>query len=389
MRRPVTVYLDTSDYSGLAEVGFTAKGEKYKDSLAALLRLRDSGKVVFRYSLVHLMEFLKSESSTIETSVRKAEVMTRLSGTKVFRCPWEVWDREFSLLLGDLDEECVAISDEGEWYPTNIQLGDGDDLDYMWREMEAIAPGLMENGRPKMEFIRAVREDFDEGFLQQQVPVANDFNSKEFVLSMLMGRLRPGEVIKKAMAGFAEPNLFISHYFKEMPDAKALFRQFGQLEEKLYAQIQSMQGFVRSLGEVGDERIRGEMKKYLLKDSRWPYLGKGAEDPGTTAKIAQGNAHPVLKSISAHIMIFNSYFAHNFTPNASLRQAKLSDVGDLLHATYLPYADIFRTDGYFGDLIRKHGEKFGAQVVSSFDKLIPAIEKAADGVVSQQEARLS
>lgn len=87
-------------------------------------------------------------------------------------------------------------------------------------------------------------------------------------------------------------------------------------------------------------------------------------------------------------MIFNSYLVHNFTPNASLRQAKLSDVGDLLHATYLPYADIFRTDGCFGGLIRKHGEKFGTQVVSNFDQLIPAINKAVEGAVSQKARHL-
>lgn len=384
MRRPVTVYLDTSDYSGFAEVGSTAKGEKYKDSLVALMRLRDSGRVAFRYSLVHLMEFLKSESSTVETSLRKTEVMTNLSGANAFRCPWEVWDREFASSLGNLDEDGVAISNEGEWYPKNIQVGDGDDLAYVWGEMEALAPGLMENGRPKGEFIKAVREAFDEGFLQQQVPVVNDFNSKEFVLSMLTGRLKPGELTKKAMAGFAEPNLFVAHYFERIPEAQELFRQFGRLEEKLYSQFRLMQDFVRRLGEAGDERIRSEMKKSLMKDSGWPYLGKGAEDPRLTAKMAQGEAHPILKSISAHIMIYNSYSANNFIPNVSLRQAKLSDVGDLLHATYLPYADVFRTDGYFGGLIRKHGEKFGVRVVSSFDELIPAIEQALE---SEQDAR--
>lgn len=80
--------------------------------------------------------------------------MTSLSGMSVFRYPWEVWNREFSLLSGGLKEACVATSDEGEWYPTSIQLGDGDDLAYVWREIEAIAPGLMENGRPNKEFIR-------------------------------------------------------------------------------------------------------------------------------------------------------------------------------------------------------------------------------------------
>jgi hypothetical protein len=56
------------------------------------------------------------------------------------------------------------------------------------------------------------------------------------------------------------------------------------------------------------------------------------------------------------------------------RNLKESDGGDILHALYIPFVDIYRTDSFMADLVAPVGKGFNTTIVRKTSDLIPAIE---------------
>jgi hypothetical protein len=72
-----------------------------------------------------------------------------------------------------------------------------------------------------------------------------------------------------------------------------------------------------------------------------------------------------LTTLSAHLAKLNSL---------TTRKAKTSDFGDIFHATYLPYVDIFRADGNTASIIEQAKLPFKTKVVSKLTDLPKEIE---------------
>jgi hypothetical protein len=64
------------------------------------------------------------------------------------------------------------------------------------------------------------------------------------------------------------------------------------------------------------------------------------------------------------------------------RKGTVSDAGDIFHVTYMPYVDIYRTDGPMANVIREARLARSTEVVAKLEHLPAAIER-------QLEARSS
>jgi hypothetical protein len=57
------------------------------------------------------------------------------------------------------------------------------------------------------------------------------------------------------------------------------------------------------------------------------------------------------------------------------RKGAVSDVGDILHVAYMPYVDIYRTDGPMANVIREAKLARSTEVVGKLENLMEAIER--------------
>ncbi|MNP67641.1 hypothetical protein D3C76_1634960 [compost metagenome] len=60
-------------------------------------------------------------------------------------------------------------------------------------------------------------------------------------------------------------------------------------------------------------------------------------------------------------------------PRQRPRIPKASDLGDVMHALYLPYVDFFRADAATAHIINSQDFGFRAVVVTSLEKLVDAV----------------
>src|SRR3712207_1148072 len=119
-RKPFSIYLDTSDFSRLAEVGTPRETKELGSVFRVLSRAVECGDVEVRYSAIHIAEIAKSE--TKELAHRKAAIIESLCGDRCFRSFVEVWQYEIWSFLASQDLKKQPIKfpyrikcDEGNW----------------------------------------------------------------------------------------------------------------------------------------------------------------------------------------------------------------------------------------------------------------------------------
>ena len=78
--------------------------------------------------------------------------------------------------------------------------------------------------------------------------------------------------------------------------------------------------------------------------------------------------------MSTQYNVLTAYLRDILYPSPVSPEIKESDAGDILHATYLPYVDLYRTDGRFGALLSKVSIPGTVKVVPKLHQLPEAIE---------------
>ncbi len=80
------------------------------------------------------------------------------------------------------------------------------------------------------------------------------------------------------------------------------------------------------------------------------------------------------KETTPMLFILSSLMMHHIQssviPRQRSRSPKSSDLGDVMHALYLPYVDFFRADAATAHAITSQRFGFDAQIVTSLDELI-------------------
>ena len=82
-----------------------------------------------------------------------------------------------------------------------------------------------------------------------------------------------------------------------------------------------------------------------------------------------------LPALSTHCNLVNVYLRDILSPSDVMPEIKESDAADIFHATYLPYVDLYRTDGRFSSLVEKLPKPPTVRVVPKLRQLPDAIEE--------------
>lgn len=371
--------MDTSDYSRFADIGYRNE-PGLTDILEFLREKKAQGLIEVRFSAIHLFEFLKDPSQRT-LALRKVQIMEELCGDLAFRYVGDVFDAEHDAFRSAADPEPTVISDDGEWFPT-ITLDDSFKLDTILPSLQEKFPML------SAAQIRALIESpeaaaFLKENMSRELPLANVYGSSlfdRFLSSSVSGQ----EMSREMMKGFAKPSILIGHYLNGNPKAHTFFSSLASMERQLHGQfVQIRDGlrphieFVLGLGKDVAKKTRQAVQQNSSEFPA-PYLRLDELPEQLRESIKQGRFLKELPAISTHCNLLSAYAKDIISPSSSMPEIKESDPADILHATYFPYVDLYRTDGRFSSLVSGLPKPSRVKVVPKLHQLPEAIENGLD-----------
>src|SRR5258706_1076227 len=425
MKRPLQVYLDSSDFSDFGRV----LGAKGKPTDAAILQnlcaLAASGTVEYRFSSIHVLEAAPVQMEDLADAKRAAEAMTLLC------CPraLETWHNlpvmeVAAHLLGDTilpprdRTRFHGRNDKGYWFPSfektmmecRQELSAG--LDDPLAVVQAQEPGLVVNRAMRRKATReakagraqkAMTDDMRQNWpfivdrLRQIFPVSSDI--ERAWRRLILGNGSPLETARAIQDDLSNLTTVMDWMAPSGPMSslpmwlRSASDKFVEMYESIRASAEAQRAHTEpvvgkgklesmwkksSLGR-GDVAQHGmiENVKRLLPDEELEIQRLGFSVEAANAALdVEGIA--VLPSQVALNAIIGSNMRKNASPFEQRRNLDnvASDVGDVLHAVYIPYVDLMRVDKFSENYLGPIARDYSTIVVKRRTELIDAINTA-------------
>lgn len=362
--KPLSIYLDSSDFSYLSNpVGDQEKKFTIKNKLKGWV---DSGKVEIRYSMTHIMEALPTQERAMELGRQRLSCIQELCGKKVFL-------DQITLIADELlpqKKQCV-LNDNGCWFPLLAFL------DGLFDQDEGTATLNRKERRILAAEFRKSKGDLD--LAREQEKLIAQFPVTRSGASRILRNPNNSVVLQSVMVESLSdlPNLFSWHekHWQMQTEFSNILRESGigirdvfidaASELKAYYQQQQVLG---QSDKVVDQKIKAFLEN--LKSDALRDLVESLSDE--LARSLESVA--IGKETTPMLLILSSLMMHHIQssviPRQRSRAPKSSDLGDVMHALYLPYVDFFRADAATAHAIASQRFGFDAQIVTSLDELI-------------------
>lgn len=422
MPHPLTVYLDSSDYSNLASASGEPAYPGHDRLLAVLERLqvaREQGRAIPRFSYPVVMEIYPTAPEHLPHALARARAVMDVCGQHCmtdFRTLFA--DEAQAAALGSVPlRREAAWRDDGAWHPNvdeivgDLVRGWSDEVNRTLKQMLREETGLNRATRRSLAK-RALRKN---GSLTPELTASLSAEQRRglsleaakrlqlpqrIVDEDIPARVILGELPVSALADCAVevlrtlPALFAQDAAREYENEIFHWvRRLGSsISEPLQEVRQKMLSAVTNLGlsrfrqlteQMGDLRAakdwlpttRSRILDGLWDAERKRWLALRVTRRDWDAKVV---ASPIgtMPGLDALLTAAREHLLDALRPSAQPRQPRSSDGGDLLHMLYLPYVDVFRCDGYAARTARAVVERFRltARVVATPEQLLDAIE---------------
>jgi hypothetical protein len=371
--RPVRVYLDTSDYSRFADLERRPDGD-LAEVLAYLRERTADGSIEVRFSAIHLFEFLKDPSQRA-LALRKVKILEELCGERTFRSVGDVFRRESETLAEEPGIAADVSSDVGEWFPeTDVTLDREEIIRRLLESFPSIKRRQLEAMLRKREAAAHLRME-----LQKALPLWRVYDS-DLLERFLVGRVGAAEMAQSLARGFARPSVLIAHYLEGSQNAIKFFGALIAMEQKIQTSLLKWREVARELVrvELAAGRDISDVRRQIkatLPTFAPEYLRLKDLPVNLQETLLQGHFALELPGMSIHCSLVRAYLREVVYPANAMPELKESDAADILHATYLPYTDLYRTDGRFAALLRGLPAPTKDSIVAKARDLPVAIEK--------------
>lgn len=330
-KTPLVGYLDSQDYSRMADQ--KAQTPEAREARARLTSMVDSGRVTLPYSWAHVAEMSPDRSTAPQAAMARLELMERLASTQTFRHPARIIALENSDEVRGGREHTI-----GTW------LKDPDALRraaYKGAEdLVALLASSTEKHRDTM--YRLCEEGPRSGVPLPRPPGLTNALPNAVVLSLL--RLALDADIDGIAALYQER---LEQPSVVSAGAAALGLQSGVAEQF--------------------EDLRGKIQRLLLNGkARWSAFTRNKEFQQTLRSIPQDSFAPKLAQILSPgvvvadldrlrgVLTATRVLNHLYQETAGQgRTPRQSDGGDVLHAFYAPYVDVFSCDSHFAGVMKR------------------------------------
>lgn len=395
--RPVTVYLDSSDYSLLSDPKRLTV--ELSSVLAHLQQWSNEGSIACWFSGAHLSEMAPLDSVYIDAAQRRANLLVELCGTKALISPDRLLAQELRSAVG-MDKSTHSIfSSEAEWYPDGVadispighvemagNINDAiRDLGLNRKARRLAEQKALKAGKPRAALKTSLVENARNGSLTE-------------ILDKYPMRPEDARMLGRFVVGDATARQATDAFLGSLRDPRWMMKWFAQHHQQLTPFIEWTRGpaasMVAGLTEMttfaaelhdNDARHGTALAKDLNLLARWL-----DNQDALVSRVATRLANVLLKvdvqalssdtvdkccpGLSVCIRVLHS--AWGTTLSETPRRARLSDFPDALHAMYAPYVDIFRADSFMSPYIAQRATTTKTHVVAKLAQLPNAIRAA-------------
>jgi len=427
------LYLDSSDISNLAR-----RDGAFAGTRDALLALIQQGVLETRFSFFHVIELAHTTGEAKPDAVERAELLHRLCGAKALLHPDKLYLCEARSLIEDGHSEdrkgsqARAYVEDATWLPDWIISGahrlaialtrrlEREIADMTRRIIDEKQLGPLDrtrteqhflpDGKPNAKILKIAYEQIDE-LLQKwraKLPLRPRFWSEKLLIRHLQGRVSERKLHDECLAAFSDPRSFIEWSVDQIPEIHELpgaIRQSGLDNAKLVAELRQRmtedEELIRELLQLLDPQISGNELAQKLRSFREDQkraippdmvrtrdddltglfqanadkLDRFGVDQSRWDSCVRSSAVGALPAFDSLLEAVNARFVDDAKSN---RQMSHSDAGDILHATYIPYVNIFRADRSFRARIDKIADRFNTVLAPDLKGLPELVQKMAD-----------
>lgn len=386
MRTKILVYLDSSDYSVLSDS--KRRSDEIDQILTRLLSYAKSEHVVFVYSAAAICEMAPQDPQWAGYAEGRANLLSTLCQRNAFIS----FDR---LIAGEAEQiknleipEFSPFSENGDWFPEMTGFVSPVDLVATFKsEMEKQKVGhnrkqrraaqsrTFRNGHLRMEAGNSLQRD------------ANDLGFKKLLAAYPMNP-ETADVMWGFVAGIKSRKEAEDAFLENLRDPKWMMKWFYNHHDRLSPIVT----WLRSPSEKAASALRTSV-------ARFRELSR-AYDPSALARTISNGRIDLIEKVWANIVertidtklqpkatqieerspglnaMLNTYYSVFADSALTTRELKESDFADVVHATYSPYVDIFRTDRYMAPHVQSVVQQYGTTVVSRLTDLPNQIEAA-------------
>lgn len=397
---PIQVYLDSSDYSVLSDAQRAADAGM-QDTLTFLRDATRSGLIEVRYSIIHITEACHRDASSKPLAAARARLIAELSGSKVLRHFTDVVATESVAAARAVLSESPALDNDGRWFPSMPGLG---------REIRQAVEQGMQEGASRFGYNRKSRRTAQRLLGSRERPGRARVDalsdragldslckrygmSERFVRERLLVRLADARASDAELAALVEqevfePERFIAHYLDRLEKDRRVRDAVRSLGQRMIDDVENLRVALNRLRQTvpaadvmpfADVRthVRGALVGFRRAMVEAALRARPC-DVDVDEVFARHTEFPrdLFPGVDALALFAEDWLLTAGVGSKHPREPLLSDAGDLLHAFYLPYVDVWRGDRHASNVARPIAARHGTVVAASLGNLQSCIDQA-------------
>lgn len=376
---PIQVYLDSSDFSNLANP--TTRTKEIVAVETFLVEMQDRGLLELRFSEAHVTEASPVNPNAIPAGLARLSTIQTLCGLKCLSHPTDLIQSEVnSVHSGDpLSKRRRALRlDNGYWFPSAFRLGTIlPTRDEILTELVSELPRearrkLLRNGKFTRDAFNTLSSSLPNmESLREKLPLSVE--SITVIEAYYRGHRELVDAERTIYDSIAELVHFGSLFQKNWSQAHDLTRHLrdegininsilkSQYEE-IAIKIEAHLAEGSSIDQI--ERAMAEAFKAVAKTSGAKLAAKIAKGMDQAEILATDPWEKLPGITTAAVLAL--HVAERSARARLGRAPKVSDFGDAYHAAYLPYVDVFRADAFIASALRQCKLPFPTVIVDRF-----------------------
>jgi hypothetical protein len=402
---PLQIYLDSSDYSNLSS-------DQYSAELESLKSLVDKKAIEVRYSNVTIAELIHTEKEHQHYAIGRAKVLRTLCGKKCLIYNDILLFHDCLVALAGKDSRIefpnYAYNDRSHWYPPkagsfqNFKAELAKDVTERIRTEINRHPDPTERKSLRKKLKRFIRNG---NFTSEGLAFTKGMDAAVIEKFAFLDKTKPAEMLRKHLVGKisyrelqdyllengADPANLAEFTIDQVEDGLSKFqwlrkggvsfidyaKQLVSLADKIEKSDKEC-GIHRSRKEIADEygldfsNLRQKMLKDCWSNYKHDFCKRNITH-SNFMRLCESAELGTFPSLDILVEIMPAYTEQLITKNRT--KLLSSDFGDIAHAMYLPYVDVFRADRAMTHLFRSVGDKYQTKVIRTLKELVSELNK--------------
>jgi hypothetical protein len=383
---PVSVYLDSSDYSAL-----TNPSQQSANTIEVCEKLRcwaKSGEVEFIFSGAHLSEMAPLEARYAPAAVARADLLVELCGRNAFISCDRLLASELMSIYQPLDCKELVVSRNAEWFPdigdfisalkvrnqTINEVGRQHGLNR--QQSSQLKLTLFKNSQP------GITSDVSDSYREILASYPMREQYAKVISQYVFGTVTAEQAKEAFIESLRDPRWMMCWFatnFEKVTPFSSLVRAPSQIliaiVQDLAAQIVNLRTSEKSLGTnyVSDYITLSNWKK--AQDKLFVNVATRLQPEFLKFDAPEPTVETLDEKCPGFSAFIRSFlWSVRSSVSESPRSPKNSDFVDAIHAMYAPYVDVFRADSYMTPHIERVVSRHGTIVVPNINALLLAIE---------------